>query len=188
MGEIETLKLVKMAKAGDQAAFEKLLLQYQALLFSLSKIYFGKCPEGLGGFDDFLQEANIAFFKAVESYDELHGHTIGVYARTCVRNRLVSYIRELTSRKRNENKLARKRNVNNKVDEVLYDFSNDEGLKMAREIALSVLSKYEYMIFEMYHFLGLRAKEIAKRLGKSEKSINNAIYRMKVKMKNKKPN
>ena len=43
------------------------------------------------------------------------------------------------------------------------------------------LSRFEYVIFELY-FSGLRAKEISKKLEKSEKSINNAIYRMKEKL------
>jgi RNA polymerase sporulation-specific sigma factor len=49
-------------------------------------------------------------------------------------------------------------------------------------LAKDVLSDYEMKILEMY-ILGLRAKEISVAIGKSEKSVNNAIYRIRTKLK-----
>ena len=49
-------------------------------------------------------------------------------------------------------------------------------------LATDVLSNYEMQIFKMY-ISGLRAKEISAKTGKSVKSINNAIYRIKSKLK-----
>ena len=48
--------------------------------------------------------------------------------------------------------------------------------------AESSLSPYERKIFSMY-VDGIKAKEISVVIGKSEKSVNNAIYRIRLKLK-----
>ena len=48
--------------------------------------------------------------------------------------------------------------------------------------AEEALSTYEKRIFSMY-LEGQHAKEISCVIGKSEKSVNNAIYRIRVKLK-----
>jgi RNA polymerase sporulation-specific sigma factor len=49
-------------------------------------------------------------------------------------------------------------------------------------LAKDRLSPYEKKIFG-YYLAGERAKEISKKVTRSEKSVNNAIYRIKAKLK-----
>ena len=49
-------------------------------------------------------------------------------------------------------------------------------------LAEKILSGYEMRIFALYA-KGARAKEISARIGKSEKSVNNAIFRIRSKLK-----
>ena len=51
-----------------------------------------------------------------------------------------------------------------------------------KTVADSLLSKYEKQVFSMY-MEGQKAKIISKKLSKSEKSVNNAIYRIMLKLK-----
>lgn len=178
----EIMSLVILAREGSEGAFEKLLIKYQGLLLSVSQKYSNMCPEESRDFDDFLQEAKIAFFKAIETYNEDKKITFGAYAKVCIRNRLISYVRMLNSQKR-KNERPRSKGKQGRDDNVVQDsFFNTEELKIVRSIAPLILSRYEYKIFEMYFMLGMRTKEIAKRLSKEERSVNNAIYRMKTKI------
>jgi DNA-binding NarL/FixJ family response regulator len=49
------------------------------------------------------------------------------------------------------------------------------------KLAKTHLSSYEYLIFEMYSS-GQKGKEISSKIGKTEKSVNNAICRIKAKL------
>jgi RNA polymerase sporulation-specific sigma factor len=129
--------------------------------------------------DDFLQEAKMAFYNSVLSYDEKTGVTFGAYAKVCVRNRLVSCVRVNNSKKRQKRSDTKDS----------YDLENPQDALIVRELekklfslAKDRLSPYEKKIFG-YYLAGERAKEISKKVMRSEKSVNNAIYRIKAKLK-----
>jgi RNA polymerase sporulation-specific sigma factor len=174
----ENISLVLQAKAGDELAFSKLLTTYQPLLYSLSQRYSSMC-EGEVTRDDFFQEAQIAFHKAIMSYDlDNSSITLGAYAKACVRNRLVSLVRKIKSKKRTKKELEYNCEAGSLQDKVVW---RELGTKLLAH-AESTLSPYEKKVFALY-FKGHKAGEISKYLGKSEKSVNNAIFRIKSKLK-----
>lgn len=175
----ELLSIVLSAKDGDEHAFEQLLQKYDALLLSMSKKYSDMCPESLRDKEDFLQEAKIAFYNSVKTYDDEKKITFGAYAKVCIRNKLVSCIRTLTSKKR-------LKNTQLQTEEQYFDVTQDFAISNERKtelysIAQSNLSRYEQRVFKLY-ISGQRAKEISAGINKSEKSVNNAIYRIKQKL------
>ena len=175
----ENVSLVVMARAGDESAFEELLRKYQGLLVSMSKKYSDMCQEPLRENEDFLQEAKIAFFNAVNTYDEKQNRAFGAYAKVCIRNKLISCVRVLNSKKRKKSiDLSVRDNDDTSIQEKAI---SKERKKELYQIARQHLSRYEYLIFEMYSS-GQKAKEISAKIGKSEKSVNNAICRMKSKL------
>ena len=182
MNKSKIINLVNLAKGGDEVAFERLFLKYQGLLLKLSQKYSNMCPEDTRDFDDFLQESKIAFFRAIETYDEEQKRTFGAYAKVCIRNRLISCVRALNSQKRNKERQKKKMSAVGTENVVQEHYFDAEELKKVRIVAPQVLSRYEYKIFEMYFVLGMRTKEISQKLNKEEKSVNNAIYRMKTKI------
>lgn len=175
----EILELVFSAKNGDNHAFEALLDKYQGLLSSMSKKYSDMCYEVLKDREDFLQEAKIAFYNAVMSFDEGKGRTFGAYAKVCIRNKLVSCIRELNSKKRlkKTDSLIEITTPANIQDKAIQRMHKKELYKLAK----THLSSYEYLIFEMYSS-GQKGKEISAKIGRTEKSVNNAICRIKAKL------
>ena len=121
----------------------------------------------------------MAFYNSVITYREDSGITFGAYAKVCIRNRLISCVRALNSKKRQK----RSDSKNN------YDMDNPQDSLIARELekklfslAQDCLSPYEKRIFT-YYMSGERAKEISSKINRSEKSVNNAIYRIKAKLK-----
>ena len=174
----ENISLVLQAKAGEELAFSKLLAIYQPLLHSLSQRYSSMC-DGEVTRDDFFQEAQIAFHNAILSYDTNNSSfTLGAYAKACIRNRLVSLVRRVKSKKRTKQKLEYNCEARSPQDNVVW---RELGTKLLAH-AENTLSPYEKKVFALY-FKGHKAGEISKYLGKSEKSVNNAIFRIRSKLK-----
>ncbi len=174
----ENIQLVIRAKAKDEGAFEALLKAYAPLLHSLSQKYSGMCEQAEEK-EDFYQEAQIAFYKAIMTYDINNSSTtFGAYAKACVRNRLVSIVRKLRSKKRTKKELEESCEASSLQDIVVW---RELGTKLLA-LAENTLSPYEKNVFALY-FKGHKAGEISKHLGKSEKSVNNAIFRIRSKLK-----
>ena len=173
----ETIGLIIKAKEGSESAFSKLLTIYSPLLHSVSKKYSSMCDCQQS--EDFFQEAQIALYNAVISYDtSISGITFGAYAKTCIRNRLVSLVRRIKSKKRTKNELEVSCEAPSPQDAVVWRELGEKLLALAE----TTLSAYEKMVLALY-IKGHKAGEISKQLGKSEKSVNNAIFRIRSKLK-----
>ena len=104
--------------------------------------------------------------------------TFGAYAKKCISNRLISLVRKNKSQKRKRGELKITSSVPSPDDVYL---TKELGTKLLA-LAENSLSPYEKKIFVLY-LDGKRASEISKHVGKSEKSVNNAIFRVKAKLK-----
>lgn len=169
-------------------AMEELLRRHQRLVRACARPYF------LAGadFDDLLQEGMLGLVHAAATFDPGRGTSFRTYAAVCIRSRLVSAVRAAAS--------PRHRMLNDSVS--LYAFSLDaqsdeahspptekspEELLIGREEfaefrrSLSgVLSPMEARTLEWY-LEGLSYREIARRLGKSPKAVDNAVQRIRQK-------
>lgn len=178
----EITELIIAVRKGNQNAFVSLLEQYNPLIEASVSMF---CSDDALSRekDDFRQEARVAFYNAVLTYDLNQTDVeLGLYAKICICNALISQIR-LTKRisaepcEISDNLLA---------DEFSADPSSklleEERLKSLLGIIRNALSKYEYKVWELY-FSGRSTAEIASILGTDAKSISNAIYRIRVKLK-----
>jgi RNA polymerase sigma factor (sigma-70 family) len=77
---------VHAARAGDELAFQRLLRRHQPLLDAHARRYFLPGADH----DDILQEARIAFAKAVWSYRPDAGASFRTFAALCVTRQLAS--------------------------------------------------------------------------------------------------
>ena len=176
-------KLVIDAQKGDQNAFVKLLETYDPLITStVTKFKI----EGMADADveDLRQEAVLAFYSSLISYDpNISGVEFGLYAKVCICNRLVSQMRIL------------KRHISHMSydHETLLSYLAEYEDPAARIVEIESersllrlindnLSKYEQKVFRMY-VSGMSAAEMAEKLDSSEKSISNAVYRIRKKLK-----
>ena len=184
--EKEAVKeLVLVAQKGDQNAFAKLLDIYDPLITAtVSKFKISGMSDA--DEEDLRQEALLAFYSALVAYDpNFSGVEFGLYAKVCICNRLVSQMRIL------------KRHLSHSI--VSYDteklleqiVSTDDPaariveLESERSLLRLIndnLSKYEQRVFRMY-VSGMSAAEMAEKLESNEKSVSNAIYRIRKKLK-----
>lgn len=177
--------LVAEAQKGDQNAFAKLLEAYDPLISAtVSKFKISGMSDA--DEEDLRQEAVLAFYSSLVSYDpNISGVEFGLYAKVCICNRLVSQMRIL------------KRHLSHSVisydtEKLLRQIASDEDpaariaeLESERSLLRLIndnLSKYEQRVFRMY-VSGMSASEMAKKLDSSEKSVNNAVYRIRKKLK-----
>ncbi len=171
-------ELVNQAKNGSEIAFSQLCDKYAPLINSMALKHMSMCKNEGGSLEDFLQEAKIALYNAIVSYNfDKGGVTFGAYARTVIRNKLVSLVRHMNSKKRKKRDLEISCNEVTPQDKVVW---RELGEVLSERVEM--LSPYEKRVFNLLKD-GLKAKEISKRVGKSEKSVNNAIFRIRSKLK-----
>jgi RNA polymerase sporulation-specific sigma factor len=178
----EVIDLIIKIRNNDGSSFEVLCEKYRSLLDSMSKKYSSMYPDEVNEGsvrDDFSQEARLAFYNACLNYDINNGKvTFGAFAKTCIRNRLISYLRYASSKKRRKSKSSDVEEITSLQDTVIQRELEQKLISLAEK----VLSNYELRIFRMYA-QGAKAKEISAKIGKDEKSVNNAIFRIRSKLK-----
>ena len=181
--------LLEAARAGDQQAYAWLLERYAPMLYAMTVKY---AVPGMSEADleDLRQEANVVFCSAVQTYDPCReGVEFGLYAKICVGHGLASALRVFRRQRRDgllslegEGIIDQNPGIlgsEASVAEALIDKERMEALQLTIQRALS---PYESRVWWMY-VSGASTSSIAQALGKDEKSISNAIYRIRRKLR-----
>lgn len=184
--EEELDRLLKTVALGDEAAFSQLCEEYAPLIRSMSLRFlpsFSALPENVAvGLQDLEQEARLALYRAAQTYDTKQRDVrFGLYAKICIRNSLVSLLRKSSSRKRSVSACPAELPSTRAADPLTLAAAQDASDRLTGRIA-QVLSPYEKQIFEEY-ISGRSVKSISLSVGKSEKSVHNALYRIRMKIK-----
>ena len=174
----ELNRLIKDAASGCDASFARLLSHY-APLITAEVAKFRNC-----GFDDddVRQEAYIAFFNAIKSYDDSdRSVSFGLYAKICIKNRLISAVRRFSRQAPvvNEDDLVKSNEVCPDPFELV---SGRESASNIKDSLNRLLSVYEKTVLFNY-IAGFSPSEIASKLGKDERSVSNALFRIRGKLK-----
>ena len=177
----ETAELLHAIQCGSSGAFVKLSEKFAPLISSEVMRY----ASGLDGDDleDLKQGALISLYRAALAYRFDKGVTFGLYAKICVINGIADTLRYL---KKTENDLSMEELAEGEhpASEDITEMGaldNDYILKMRSSIERE-LSKLEFDIFCLY-LEGYSYSEIGKKLGKTAKSVDNALRRVKDKLK-----
>lgn len=179
LSENQTAGLLRRAKAGEEEAFSALLEQYAPLMETLA----GRFAQGFSEQDrqDLRQEAAIAFCRALERFDESETVAFGYYARICMENRLTSWVRKQKKELRNTGTPLPEETVDQAQDPARYVLEKESYLALCERIRDS-LSNYENRIWTLV-ISGHTAGEIADMLGCEKKSVENAIFRVRRKLR-----
>lgn len=170
--DAELAMLIAMAREHDDEAFSELVCRYTPMI---NKVISGFLNPELR-YDEAFSESCFAFHRSVMSYDVgmSDNVTFGLYSRICIYRRMCDLLSGI------------KKSVpvvDCDVERVSFDSNIEQRIvgreRMAEYLskARSVLSDYEYRVFLMY-IEGDTTQEIAKKLGKSNKSVENAKSRM----------
>ncbi len=179
--DIETL--LTNIKNGERLSFEAVYQLYQPLIEGTALSFCKRFALAEADVDDLRQEAAIALYNAVFSYTPARNITFGSYAKVCIRNRIISYIRHF-----HENFEA----VSPDDPELLteeIDPDTPEQLIIDKESLCSLnrridgaLTDFEKSVFDLY-VGNMSYSDMAQTLGRPIKSIDNAIHRIKAKLR-----
>ena len=172
-------ELLNAAKGGKAVAQNQIILQLSPMLKRISSRYFI-----MGGDkDDLLQEAMIGLHKAITSYDASKSNEFIAYAKTCIHNQIISAINEAAAKKHRPLNASLELEAANQFS---YDGPMDlvitrETLESVLAIIQDKLSKKEKQVLLLY-LDGLSYKKIAAMLQITEKSVSNALCRIRSKL------
>ncbi len=170
-------ELICRLRAGEDAIEEYLLEKYKPFVKSKSRVLF------LVGGDreDLIQEGMIGLFKAIRDFDPDNGAYFAAFARLCVERQIYTAI-EAAGRLKNaplNAYISLSEESETLMDEGIEDavIEKTSYQQMHKDI-LKVLSPMERQVLTLY-LEGKDYTEIAEFLGKSDKSIDNALQRIK---------
>ncbi|MBQ8004593.1 MAG: sigma-70 family RNA polymerase sigma factor [Oscillospiraceae bacterium] len=180
-------ELISLSRAGNHSAEEALILRYTSYVRSFARPYF------LAGGDaeDLIQEGMIGVMKAMSGYDAGGDASFKTFAAMCIRNRIYSAIRQ-SMRGKNQ-PLNNYIPIGGEDDESVAVLSSDKTVDPAEQIigeesyrellgtAELLLSGFEKKVLLLY-LKGLSYAEISKSVGKPQKSVDNAVSRIRRKL------
>ncbi len=179
-----------MAASGNRLAEEILVTRYNRLVRSCARPFF------LAGGDseDLIQEGMVGLIKAAREYDADKEASFRTFAEVCIRNRLYSVLRAAARDKHAP------LNQSVPLDTPFFERDsytsgtsdlaqcNPEDFLIDREHTAALLSGVRKKLSEFeakilgYYLDGLSCREIAETVGKSPKSVDNAVQRIRKKV------
>ena len=194
-GQYSDEELIVRLRDGEGGITEYLMNKYKNLVRSKAKSMYILGADR----EDLIQEGMIGLFKALRDYDSGRDASFLTFADLCVSRQMYTAVQ--TSRRCKHmplntyvslyaggstdmeeteelvNVLAGRMGQN--PEEVVIDREN--AAQLEREIERE-LSSFEKQVFDLY-LTGMRYQQIAKVLGRDEKSTDNALQRIKSKLK-----
>ncbi|MBQ8407409.1 MAG: sigma-70 family RNA polymerase sigma factor [Clostridia bacterium] len=176
--------LVRSARNGSQDAFLELKSRYKPLLES--QVVKHTLPDMTAqDAEDLRQEALVIFCNAVCNYnDSTEGVEFGLYAKICIENGLISFVRSYLRRKKKAVLPLESAGQQDAVEEdPLQALVDKENMAELVRVIRNSLSAYENRVWWLY-VSGMSASDITKALGvKDHRSVSNAIYRIRKKLR-----
>lgn len=185
--------LVLKAQSGDLDAEETLMRKYKETVKIKAKMYYMAGADE----DDVVQEGMIGLLKAIRQYDADKETSFGTFAGICITRQIISAIR---SADRDKHKAL---NTSVSLSDPLKDESGEmtvedtlrtnmaedpETLLVMKDIAGYILHNGDNILSDLEMEVlsevlkGRSHEEIAEKLGKNSKSIDNALQRTKKKI------
>lgn len=186
-------ELIELLKKGDQRAEDCLYQRYKQIVRAKVRPYF------LIGADheDLVQEGMIGLYKAVLDYRADRNSSFHSFADLCITRQMITAIKRASRKKHTP--LNTYVSLNRPLpdfddDKTLMDMLANLGVSDPEEMLIkqenfenislhinSLLSKFERTVLK-YYLEGLSYQQIAAHLNKTQKSIDNAIQRVKKKL------
>ena len=178
----EIAALITKVRENDQNAFEQLLGKYMPLL-DAAVARFSSAEHAKPHAEDLRQEATLVFYNAILNYDiDNESVEFGLYAKICVTNALISQLRNLNKVKTEQLPDDSDGTAFALTEEPSASIIEHESLKRIDSVIRENLSAFEYRVWYLYAS-GRTAREIGKMIGKNERSVSNAVYRIRRKLR-----
>ena len=178
VNKIEINDLISATRAGSENALKELILRYEPLMHSLLSKYT-ESALSQGDAEDIKQELLIVFCNSVMKYDLTQSEVdFGLYAKICMERLLVSQLRAISRRVRFEQMPEEIVHV----DDPSLRIIEGERVREMWKLIDENLSAFESAVWNL-HLSGKSSMDIAAQLGREVKSIDNALCRIRAKLR-----
>ena len=166
--------ILSSAQSGDNKQTEALIRQYRNVVEAIAAKYINSPLE----YDDIIQEGLIGLLVAIKTFNNSKGAQFKTYAQTCINNSIQTALR----------KFNRKKDIpiGSVIEYAEEEIPEENGVISAEDyyIAGESVSMLANTLKENLseHIVGCNYSEIAKRLSKTPKSVDNALQRIKKKL------
>lgn len=174
LSDIELVEASRRSREGKDAVSE-IISRYMKMVLKRANAFSGNSSD----LEDLTQEGLLALIGAVESFDPEKGVAFSAYANVCVTNRIRSAAERLSRHNESGFDDCDLPDERHSPEDICLERESDS--RMIKKIE-SVLAPMEIKVFELY-FDGVSYREISERLGISEKSVDNAVFRIRKKLK-----
>ncbi len=186
-------KLVEFAARGNEEASDILIARYTSSVRYLARPYF------LAGGDaeDLVQEGMIGLIKAMRSFDANSNASFKTYACACIKSKLLSALESALRKKHgplnqyisleapffdsNPEQMTFIETLLGTADDPVEYVIGNEALEELSQALDGILSDFEAKTLSLY-LEGRSYQEISKITGKPQKSVDNAVQRIRKKL------
>lgn len=189
--------IIFKAQDGDKQAQEFIISQYAPLVKRRAKAFF----LAGGSHEDIEQEGMIGLYNAIKDFVMEKKIPFEAFASICITRQIITAVKK--SRRKKHFPLNTYISINNTIKDVGKDaeqtfldvfdvlvcdnpetlFINKEDMEKAQKIINDTLSSFEIEILKEY-LKGKSYQEIAEASNKNQKAVDNAMQRIKKKLKN----
>ncbi|MBQ9444378.1 MAG: sigma-70 family RNA polymerase sigma factor [Lachnospiraceae bacterium] len=190
-------EIIETVREGEASGMDELFERYKNVVRSIASTMYL-----IGGeTEDLIQEGMIGLFKAVQEYDPGRDASFGTFARLCITRQIYSAVKASGRKKHiplntyvslyEETKDDDESGRGVEVKDMLRasDSTEPENVILSNEKSEEIeraieedLSQFERNVLELY-VTGMSYVEIADVLGKNEKATDNAIQRIRGKLR-----
>ena len=171
-------EVISQINAGNYELLSVIIERYLPLIVKIAKQYLPSAQ-----LEDAVQEATFALYSAIKNYDGQKA-TFKTFATVCIKRSVISILRKTNALKSVPQELI------SSIDEVeITDINTPEEILIEKEDYKALtnnikleLSDMEYNVLELF-LSGKGYSDIAKALGITEKSVDNALARIRKKIK-----
>lgn len=174
-------QLLEEIQGGNPTATDDLIIKYRPIVEAIAMRYINSPLEK----DDLVQEGMIGLLAAIKSYSSDKGAKFTTYASRCINNSVQTAL----------NKFSRMKDIPQSsivaLEEDFFDnkvvlsaedeFLAKESVSSLTDALYEELSKFENEVLRL-HIVGCSYNEIANKLGKNPKAIDNAMQRIRKKL------
>ncbi len=179
-------ELIQRLRAGEREITDYLIDKYKSLVRTKARaLYLAG-----GDHEDLIQEGMLGLFKAVRDYRPEKEAAFATFAGLCIDRQMYSAV--ASSQRQKHQPLNSFVSLSEPVSEQelrLVDEETPEEIMISRENLQGMherikerLSRFEYQVLELY-LKGYDYTQIAEKLGKQPKAIDNALQRIRNKVR-----
>lgn len=175
-------EILSNAQSGDNVQLEMVIKNYRQAVEVIASRYNNSPMER----EDLIQEGMIGLLAAIKSFDSSRGASFKTYASTCIDNSIQTALRKFRRQKDipvqnvveySEEEIPVSSSYNSAED----TFIAQESVSLLTKVLRENLSDFENEVLRL-HIVGCSYNEIAERLCKTPKAIDNALQRVRKKL------